>query len=137
MSQLFALVARPLATPDTPGAFLNGLRLMAVDGTVFDVPDTEANAGVLGYPGSRPGTQAAFPKARLVLLVEAGTHLIADALMCPYRMGERVRALKLLLFSGGRDAVDVGSRAAFVQNGQSHPGARVSHSGSSACQRQI
>lgn len=96
MSRLFALVARPLATPDTPGAFLNGLRLMAVDGTVFDVPDTEANAGVLGYLGSRPGTQAAFPKARLVLLVEAGTHLLADALMCPYRMGERVRALKLL-----------------------------------------
>lgn len=56
MSQLFALVARPLATPDTPGAFLKGLRLMVVDGTVFDVPDTEANAGVLGYPGSRPGT---------------------------------------------------------------------------------
>lgn len=69
---------------------------MAVDGTVVDVPDTEANAGVLGYPGSRPGTQAAFPKARLVLLVEAGTHLLADALMCPYRMGEGVRALKLL-----------------------------------------
>jgi hypothetical protein len=96
MSQLFALVARPLATPDTPGAFLNGLRLMTVDGTVFDVPDTEANARVLGYPGSRPGTQSAFPKARLVLLVEAGTHLLADALMCPYRMGERVRVLKLL-----------------------------------------
>jgi glutamate-1-semialdehyde aminotransferase len=29
-------------------------------------------------------------------LVEAGTHLIVDALMCPYRMGERVRAKKLL-----------------------------------------
>lgn len=33
---------------------------------------------------------------RLVLLIEAGTHLIFDALVCPYRMGERVRALKLL-----------------------------------------
>ena len=96
MSQLFALVARPLATENTPGAFLNGLRLMALDGSVFDVPDTEANARVLGYPGSRPRTRAAFPKARLVLLVEAGTHLLSDALICPYRMGERVRALKLL-----------------------------------------
>jgi hypothetical protein len=96
MSRLFALVARPLATPETPGAFLNGLRLMAVDGTVFDIPDTEANARVWGYPGSRRGTQAAFPKARLVLLVEAGTHLLTDALICPYRMGERARALKLL-----------------------------------------
>ena len=96
MSRLFALVARPLATPQTPGAFLGGLRMMSVDGSVMDVPDTETNARVLGYPGSRPGTQAAFPKARLVVLVETGTHLITDALMCPYRIGERVRAIKLL-----------------------------------------
>ena len=33
---------------------------------------------------------------RLVLLIEAGTHLIVDALMCPYRIGERVRTKKLL-----------------------------------------
>ena len=44
---------------------------MAVDGTVFDVPDTEANARVFGYPASRPGTQAHDPKVRLVLLIEA------------------------------------------------------------------
>ena len=31
-----------------------------------------------------------------MLLIEAGTHLIVDALMCPYRIGERVRAKKLL-----------------------------------------
>jgi len=54
---------------------------MAVDGTVLDVPDSQANARVFGYPGSRPGTQAAFPKVRLVMLIEAGTHLIVDALM--------------------------------------------------------
>ena len=69
---------------------------MAVDGTVLDVPDTPANAKVFGYPGSRKGTRAAFPKIRLVLLVEGGTHLIVDALMCPYRMGERARSKKLL-----------------------------------------
>ncbi len=96
MSRLFHLVVRPLATEKTAGAFLEGLRIMAVDGTVFDIPDTEANARVFGYPASRPGTQAAFPKVRLVLLIEAGTHLIVDALMCPYRIGERVRVKKLL-----------------------------------------
>lgn len=96
MSQLFEQVVRPLATPETPGAFLGGLRVMAVDGTVLDVPDSFANARVFGYPSSRPGTQAAFPKVRLVMLVEAGTHLIVDALICPYRIGERVRAKKLL-----------------------------------------
>ena len=96
MSQLFHLVARPLATEQTPGAFLNGLRLMALDGTAFDLPDTDANARVFGYPGTRAGTEASFPKARLVLLVEAGTHLITDALLSPYRRGERRKALKLL-----------------------------------------
>ncbi len=96
MSQLFNQVTRPMASPQTPGAFLFGWRVMAVDGTVLDVPDTAANAKVFGYPGSRRGTRAAFPKIRLVLLIEAGTHLIVDALVCPYRMGERVRVQKLL-----------------------------------------
>lgn len=96
MSQLFEQIVRPQATPRTPGAFLGGLRVMAVDGTALDVPDSQANAVVFGYPSSRPGTKAAFPKVRLVMLIEAGTHLIVDALMCPYRMGERVRSLKLL-----------------------------------------
>ncbi len=96
MQRLFKQVVRPLATPETPGAFLGGLRLMAVDGTLLDVPDTPSNARVFGYPGSRFGHHAAFPKVRLVLLIEAGTHLITDALICPYRMGERRRALKLL-----------------------------------------
>jgi len=47
---------------------------MAVDGTVFDVQDSDTNARVFGYPASRPGTKAAFPKVHLVLLIEAGTH---------------------------------------------------------------
>jgi hypothetical protein len=96
MTRLFELIVRPLATPLTQGAFLNGLRLMAVDGTVFDVPDTPLNAKVFGYPGTKPGTKAAFPKVRLVLLIEAGTHLICDALISPYKMGERIRVQKLL-----------------------------------------
>ena len=42
------------------------------------------------------GLDPRFRSLRLVLLIEAGTHLIVDALMCPYRIGERVRAKKLL-----------------------------------------
>lgn len=96
MTRLFEMVAKPLATLLIPGAFLGGLRIMALDGTVFDVPDTPENARVFGYPGSRPGTYPAFPKARLVFLVEAGTRLIIDAFISPYRIGERKGALKLL-----------------------------------------
>jgi Insertion element 4 transposase N-terminal/Transposase DDE domain len=96
MTRLFEKLARPIANKETPSAFLKGLRWMAIDGTVFDLPDTEENGRVFGYPGSRKGTKAAFPKARLVILVELGTHIITDALISPYRIGERVRAIKLL-----------------------------------------
>ena len=58
MSRLFDSIVRPQATAKTPGAFLGGLRVMAVDGTVLDVPDSQANARVFGYPGSRKGTRA-------------------------------------------------------------------------------
>ncbi len=96
MRDLFHQLVRPMATTETLGAFLNELRIVVIDGTCFDVPDSDENARVFGRPGSRPGTKAAFPKVRLVILVEAGTHIIFDALMCPYRIGERVRALRLL-----------------------------------------
>jgi len=35
---LFDRVAAPLATGDTPGAFLAGRRMVAIDGTTLDVP---------------------------------------------------------------------------------------------------
>lgn len=96
MSQLFHQLVRPMATGETIGAFLNGLRIVVIDGICFDLPDSNENARVFGRPGSHPGTQAGFPKIRLVILVEAETHIIFDALMCSYRIRERVRALKLL-----------------------------------------
>jgi len=40
---LFHQVCQPVATPQTKGAFLYGLRLMAIDGTAEDVLDTPAN----------------------------------------------------------------------------------------------
>jgi hypothetical protein len=45
---LFGLVCRPLAAPDTPGAFLFGLRLMALDGVIEAVADTPANTKAFG-----------------------------------------------------------------------------------------
>ncbi len=74
MTRLFEKLARPLATLQTPGAFLNGLRWMGIDGTVFDIPDTDANARAFGYPGTRKGTHAAFP-FRQVGVVSRGTEL--------------------------------------------------------------
>lgn len=58
-----------------------------------------------------------FRSLRLVMLVEAGTHLIVDALMCPYRMGERVRAKKLLRSVAGGMLLMWDARTAFLCHG--------------------
>lgn len=41
-------------------------------------------------------TRAAFPRVRLILLIQAGSHLIVDALISLYCIRERVQAKKLL-----------------------------------------
>jgi len=71
--RLFDKVVRPLATPQTPGAFFKGLRLMGIDGTVQDAPDTPANAARFGRSSGSRG-DGAFPQVRKVSLVELGTH---------------------------------------------------------------
>jgi hypothetical protein len=72
--RVFDQVVRPLATPQTPGAFYKGLRLMGIDGTVQDAPDTPANAARFGRSGGGRGA-GAFPQVRRVSLVELGTHV--------------------------------------------------------------
>lgn len=92
---LFHRVCRPMATPQTKGAFLFGLRLMAIDGTVEDVPDTPENAAFFGrHHGSRG--DAAFPQVQCVYLAECGTHAIVDAGFWPYHTGEYKGAFRLL-----------------------------------------
>ena len=71
--ELHRQVVRPLATPDTPGAFYRGLRLMALDGTLLDVPDSSANQGFGRSSGGRGA--GAFPQVRKLSLVELGTHV--------------------------------------------------------------
>jgi Insertion element 4 transposase N-terminal/Transposase DDE domain len=74
VQRVFDLVVKPLATPQTPGAFDHGLRLMGIDGTVLDVPDTPANEAPFGRSRGGRG-DGAFPQVRKVSLVELGTHV--------------------------------------------------------------
>jgi hypothetical protein len=92
---LFHRVCRPMATPQTPGAFLFGLRLMAIDGTVEDVPDTAANVAAFGrHTGGRG--DSAFPQVQGVYLAECGTHAIVDAGFWPCHTSERVGGFRML-----------------------------------------
>jgi hypothetical protein len=68
-----AAVVRPLATPETPGAFYRQWRLIGCDSTVMDVPDSEANASFGRASGGRGA--GAFPQVRKASLVELGTHV--------------------------------------------------------------
>ncbi len=70
---LHRLVVRPLATPQTPGAFYRGLRKVAIDGTVLDVPDCDAHQRWGRSSGSRG--KGPFPQIRKISLVELGTHI--------------------------------------------------------------
>jgi hypothetical protein len=95
MVDLFHRVCRPLATPATPGAFVQGLRLMGIDGVEDSVADTPENERAFGRYTSGRG-EAGFPQEQGVILVEIGTHAIVDAGLWPVHTSERVGAKRLL-----------------------------------------
>ncbi len=77
-----------LAQPDIqPHAFYAGLRLVAIDGSNFEIPDEAANVAAFGRPGSRTG-RAAYPQAQCAVLVECATHAILGANIGAYRCTE-------------------------------------------------
>lgn len=91
---LHAHVVRPLATPDTPGAFYKGMRWMGIDGTVKDVWDSPENEAAFHRPSSGRG-KGAFPQVRMVKLVELGTHVEVALEMGGLQDAERPLARKL------------------------------------------
>lgn len=97
LRRLAQRACRPLASPQTPGAFAFGRRLMAIDSTLEDVPDTQANAAFFGRVASGPSASP-FPQVRCLYLAEAGTHALINALFAPCRVSEH-RLFKGLLRS--------------------------------------
>lgn len=95
MARLFRHICRPIATPESKGAFCFGLRTMAIDGTTETLPDTVANAAVFGRHHTNRG-EAAFPQAQCVYLAECGTHVIVDAGFWPIHTSERVGGRRML-----------------------------------------
>ena len=74
VQHVFAQVVRPLATPQTPGAFYRQLRLVGLDGSVYNVPDSPANAAAFRRATGARGASA-FPQIRKLSVVELGTHV--------------------------------------------------------------
>jgi hypothetical protein len=79
VAELFSQVAEPVAGLEAEGAFLGPWRLMSIDGTELDVPDTQANREAFGA-GANDGP---FPKVRLVTVCECGSRAPVLAAMGP------------------------------------------------------
>jgi hypothetical protein len=92
---LFERVVRPLARPETPGAFAFGLRLVGLDSTVYNLPDSAANDAAFGRPGGGRG-EGASPQIRKLSLVELGTHAELGLVLKPHRRNERAMVAGLL-----------------------------------------
>ncbi len=96
LQELFAKLARPKALPQQAGAFWKGMRLLALDGTVEPVADTADNREAFRYSNNDDLSHSPFPQARLLLLIECGTHLICDAELSSCRQAEAMGARLLL-----------------------------------------
>jgi hypothetical protein len=98
---LFRRSAGPLATEETGGAWYRGWRVLSLDGTTLEVPDTPADAAGFGRPPSSRGEQAAFPQVRLLAVAECGTHAIIQATIGPFTSGEVTLAPRYSACSAG------------------------------------
>jgi hypothetical protein len=87
MHQLAKAVLKPVAPNDFHQAWYKNMRLMAFDGSTFNLPDERSNADFFGYPSARQGNPA-FPQARILGLVETGTHVVTAAEIGPYSRSE-------------------------------------------------
>ena len=93
--ELFHQICQPMTTVYTPGAFLFGLRLMALDGSNETLADTPTNDKAFGRHTSGRGA-AGYPQLQAVYLEEVGAHAIVDAGFWPLHTGENKGALRLL-----------------------------------------
>jgi Insertion element 4 transposase N-terminal/Transposase DDE domain len=85
---LYETLVHPIAQEQTRGAFYRLWRLVSLDGSTLDLPDTEENEASRGQSG--------FPQLRFVTLVENGTHILFGARVGGYRESEVQLAQEVL-----------------------------------------
>jgi len=92
---LFEQVAGPVAAPEAEGVWVCGLRVVSMDGSTSDAPDTDDNRAVFGGPGNDK-RDGAFPQVRWVVAAESGTGALVEATIGAYTTGEQTLARDLL-----------------------------------------
>ncbi len=93
---LFDRVAQPMLPTGGGGrGWYGGLRVMALDGLIIDVPDTAENVAAFGRTGNNLA-DSPYPQARIVALLECGSRAVLAAEIGPCHTGEREMAQQLL-----------------------------------------
>ena len=98
LHMLFDEVAGPVggsAADGAAGVFCCGLRVVSMDGSTTDVPDSKANAEYFGRP-SNATRDGAFPQVRWIVAAESGTGALIGATLGAYTVGEQTLARDLL-----------------------------------------
>jgi hypothetical protein len=92
LRELFAL----LRGPGPADARWRGMLVVAIDGTIMTVADSEANLAV--YSKQRGGATggSSYPMLRLLVLLSCGTRTVIDAVFSPLSSGETTCAPGLL-----------------------------------------
>lgn len=91
MADLFSGCRGPVGRQDDAGVFYQGLRVCAIDGTVYDLERTVENCAVFSTP-----TGGVFPQVRMVAVAECGTLAVIDAAFDSIGVGERELAERML-----------------------------------------
>ncbi len=92
MHERCQVIAQPCSMPS---AFFGRYRLMAIDGTLFNTPDTPANAAAFGRSSNQYGP-GAYPQVRCVQLAECGSHGVVEMEIDRYDVSEVHAAHRVL-----------------------------------------
>lgn len=92
---LFLATAEAWGSAEAQDDFL-GLKLLSVDGTVFDVPDTPENVAAFGCIEATKDRPPAFPSVRLAALMSVQSHLLWDVAFGACTRGEVPYAQQLV-----------------------------------------
>ena len=85
-----------LRGPDPSAVRWRGLLVVAVDGTIMTVADSDANLAVYSKQRGGPCGGGSYPALRLLALVSCGTRSVIDAVFGPVSDGEAAYAARLL-----------------------------------------
>jgi len=92
---LFEEVAGPVGDEQDPGVSCCGLRVVSMDGSTSDVPDSEPSDEHFGRPSDQ-SRDGAFAQVRWLAAAESGTGSLLGASIGPYRDSEQALARDLL-----------------------------------------